>query len=60
MDVGEIASHLAAKLGYTLNKKQLDVVVGFLSVYNSPQWAWKNTVLCLSPVSCGNPPFSST
>ena len=31
MDVGEIASRSAAKLGYTLKKEQLDAVVGFLS-----------------------------
>ena len=51
MDVSEIASHSAAELAYTLKKEQLDAVVGFLSVYNSPHWVWKITVLCLSPVS---------
>ena len=51
MDVGEIASLSAVKLGYTLKKEQLDAVVGFLSIYNSPHWAWIITVLCLSPVS---------
>ena len=51
MDVGEIASRSAAKLAYTLKKEQLDAVVGFLSVYNSSNWVWKVTVLCLSHVS---------
>ena len=60
MDIGEIVSRLAAKLGCTLKKEQPDAVVGFLSVYNSPHWVWKITVLCLSPVSRGAPPFSST
>ena len=37
MDVGEIASRSAAKLAYTLKKKeQLDAVVGFVGVYNFP------------------------
>ena len=55
MDIGEIVSRSAAKLGYTLKKEQLDAVVGFLGVYNSPHWVWKITVLCLSPVSRGAP-----
>ena len=38
MDIAEIASRSAAKLGYTLKKEQLDAVVGFLSVHNSPHW----------------------
>ena len=60
MDIGEIASRSAAKLGYTLKKEQLDAVVGFLGVYIFPHWVWKITVLCLYPVSRGAPPFSST
>ena len=51
MDIGEIASRSAVKLDYTLKKEQLDAVVGFLSIYNSPHWVWIITVLCLSPVS---------
>ena len=56
MDIDKIASRSAAKLGYTLKNEQLDVVFGFLSVYNSPHWVWKITVLCLSPVSREAPP----
>ena len=63
MDIVEIASRSAALkvwLYTGLKKEQLDAVVDFLSVYNSPLWVWKIIVLCLSPVSRGAPPFSST
>ena len=51
MDIGEITGRSAVKLGYILKKEQLDAFVGFLSVYISPHWVWKITVLCLSHVS---------